>query len=280
MLRTTLRFILLSILAGFPAAVAGQDPCAPAELAVGAAAGLPGAEVAVDVSGGVSCEVTGFSLAVGYDGSRLHFDRAEPAPFLLSHAGDQLYFYQEGSDAGGYIALGAIFDLSFPLTVPPVSIEAGTVLAKVVFRIDDQAAPGEAALLNRSRTYGAGNPVANIFSGRPGEPPVEPALVDGAVTIEPVPPERRFLRADANGDLSVDLADGVFILDYLFLGGERPACLRSADANGGDEVDIADAIYLIFYLFLGQAAPPSPFPACGPPPGPGVQTCDSYPDCG
>ena len=72
-----------------------------------------------------------------------------------------------------------------------------------------------------------------------------------------------FIRGDANDDGSIDITDGVFILDWLFAGGSEPGCLSAADANDNSSVDLSDAIYTLGFLFLGGRAPGEPFPGCG-----------------
>lgn len=86
-----------------------------------------------------------------------------------------------------------------------------------------------------------------------------------------------FRRADANGDSNVDLSDAVYILSYLFLGAEPPACAEGADTNGNGDVDITDGIYLLTALFLGGPVPPAPYPDCGFFSGEGSLGCETYP---
>ncbi len=54
---------------------------------------------------------------------------------------------------------------------------------------------------------------------------------------------------DANGDLSVNLADAVHILSYFFAGGAESPCMKAADANNDDSVNIADAVTVLTYFF-------------------------------
>ncbi len=65
-----------------------------------------------------------------------------------------------------------------------------------------------------------------------------------------------FLRGDANGDGVINVADAMYIINYLFTGGPAPDPLEAGDANCDGTVNIADAMHLINYLFAG-----------GPPPG-------------
>ncbi|NCF99452.1 MAG: hypothetical protein GWP39_08085 [Planctomycetia bacterium] len=71
-----------------------------------------------------------------------------------------------------------------------------------------------------------------------------------------------FIRGDANEDLSINLADAVQILQYLF-GGQAISCLESANANSDASLDLSDAVYLLLHLFSSGAAPGAPHPACG-----------------
>ncbi len=74
--------------------------------------------------------------------------------------------------------------------------------------------------------------------------------------------EQNFVRGDANGDMSVNIADAVKILDYLFLAGST-SCRDALDVNGDGTIAIGDPIYLSSYLFLAGPPPPAPFPDCG-----------------
>ena len=76
-------------------------------------------------------------------------------------------------------------------------------------------------------------------------------------------PSLEFLRGNANGDGSVNIADAVFLLAYLFQAGAEPPCMASGDANGDGAVNIADAVHILSYLFQAGAEPMAPFPECG-----------------
>ena len=69
------------------------------------------------------------------------------------------------------------------------------------------------------------------------------------------------LRGDSNSDRRVDISDGIFTLEWLFLGGGPPRCRDEADANDDGVVDIGDPISTFGTLFLGESsiAPPFPF---------------------
>jgi hypothetical protein len=71
----------------------------------------------------------------------------------------------------------------------------------------------------------------------------------------PPPPAARFVRADANLDGKLDLSDGVFILGFLFTGGQKLRCDDAADVNDDGRVDISDASALLNFLFRGGKLP-------------------------
>ena len=82
------------------------------------------------------------------------------------------------------------------------------------------------------------------------------------------PGDTQFERGDSNQDLGFDLADAIFILQWLFQGGAMPDCLDAANTNGDNQVDLGDAIYALNHQFQGAAPPPYPYPGCNPAPTP------------
>lgn len=251
-----------------------QDPCDPKQINVGRAEGVAGRSVEVEVTGVVSCEVTGFSFAVGHAGGILRFVGAAPGQFFVDHAGADLSFQGIGYNAEGYALIYCLFDISNPITVPPTAIPQGTVLATLTYEILESAQEGETPLLNRTRTYGSPNPISNIYSGKPGDAPIEPQLADGLVAILTGEPEGEFLRGDSNDDGELDISDPVYTLNFLFLGSTTPACEDAADANDDGEMDLSDAIWMLSFLFQGGPAPPAPGPFLrGPDPTPDGLGC-------
>ncbi len=103
----------------------------------------------------------------------------------------------------------------------------------------------------------------NPTAGDPESPDMNPKIA--GITVRPPPlPGTRFVRSDCNADDATNIADAVFVLEYLFARGPTPPCLDAADANDDEGINVADAVYILQYIFLGGARPPPPFPACGP----------------
>lgn len=84
---------------------------------------------------------------------------------------------------------------------------------------------------------------------------------DGNLTPDECQPQ--FRRADANGDNAIDIADGIYILLYLFDGGPIGPCESGMDANDDGTVDVTDAVAVFIYQFEDGAPPPPPFENCG-----------------
>lgn len=63
-------------------------------------------------------------------------------------------------------------------------------------------------------------------------------------------------RGDANGDGVINIADVMYMINYLYRSGPPPISFEASDANCDDDHGIPDVVYLINYLFR-----------CGPPPG-------------
>ncbi|MBI4587065.1 MAG: IPT/TIG domain-containing protein [Planctomycetes bacterium] len=85
-----------------------------------------------------------------------------------------------------------------------------------------------------------------------------------------------FIRGDANNDGSVDVSDGIVILEDQFLGKAAAAPCRDAlDANDSGDIDISDPIYLLTALFIGgdPIKPPYPQPGLDPTPEDKLPSC-------
>ncbi|MCZ6796195.1 MAG: hypothetical protein O7J95_21500 [Planctomycetota bacterium] len=72
----------------------------------------------------------------------------------------------------------------------------------------------------------------------------------------------RFVRGDADSNGSINLTDGIVILNFLFLGQDPPACLDAADTDddGGARPSLTDAVIVFAWLFSGGAPPSAPTP--------------------
>mgnify|MGYP001447011623 FL=1 len=86
-----------------------------------------------------------------------------------------------------------------------------------------------------------------------------------------------FDRGDCNDDGLFDIADGITLLNNLFLSGDVP-CDDACDGNDDELKDIADPIYILAALFNNGPMPPDNG-SCGPDPTEGALGCDSFDSC-
>ena len=103
------------------------------------------------------------------------------------------------------------------------------------------------------------------FSETPAIPiGADPERGPGAVhVVYGLPPNVPFVRGDSTFEGAIDISDAIFILSYLFTGGEAPACADAADVDDTGDLVLTDAIYLLSHLFLGGRAPLPPYPEEG-----------------
>ena len=76
-----------------------------------------------------------------------------------------------------------------------------------------------------------------------------PSFTAGARTYE------SFLYGDINADCSRNIADVVYLINYIFTHGAAPLPANAGDVNGDCSIDIADAVYYIGWIFSGGPEP-------------------------
>ena len=78
-----------------------------------------------------------------------------------------------------------------------------------------------------------------------------------------------FSRGECNNDGGFDLADAIFLLNFLFVAPPATlACADACDANDDESLNIADPIAMLNALFPAGPPPglPAPYEECGPDP--------------
>ncbi|MFQ5653560.1 MAG: hypothetical protein ACE5GW_02370, partial [Planctomycetota bacterium] len=92
-----------------------------------------------------------------------------------------------------------------------------------------------------------------------------------------------FLRGDCNSDGSVDIADAIHFLGFLFppsvIDANGISCRDGCDTNDSGSLDVADAVFLLSHLFAGSGPPPTPYPLCGTDPTSDGLGCAVYNAC-
>ena len=70
------------------------------------------------------------------------------------------------------------------------------------------------------------------------------------------PPQCEGECGDANKDTKVNVSDAVFLINYVFSGGDEPRPVKACgDVNNDTKVNVSDAVYLINYVFSGGNPP-------------------------
>lgn len=85
-----------------------------------------------------------------------------------------------------------------------------------------------------------------------------------------------FWRGDCNSSGSLDLADAIASLYYLFGLANLVTCVDSCDVNDSGAVDIADTVYFLGGLFSNGPPPLPPYPDCGEDPTVDSLECGSF----
>jgi hypothetical protein len=228
------------------------------ELVSGSGTGLLGSTVSttISVDNCTQGPLDAAQIALTYDSSILGVGSVD------NSVGAELFNVQPGG-VPGEIVIGLVMDASDPLTNQIPASPSVTTLVTIHW---DALATGTSAL---TFVDGLGNPAITngLFAGQGSI--FQPGLVNGSVTVINFNP---FLRSDCNNDALVNIADGVYGLNYLFQGGPDPFCDDACDSNDDGVIDASDMIYVFNYQFLDGPAPQAPFPVADldPTPGDGI----------
>ena len=246
------------------------------------ASATPDSMLELKASGKHPAILQGFSMALTYDTTVLTFVDATlvgtDAAISVQPQTIELFIFQTEDIAPGLsrVSLGAVADFTSPFMGQeiPASPDRFQSLARFRFRV-----PNDPALIGQSTEVkfhqGDVMQVSNSFII--GLESYVPAFIDAKVTFILAP---KFRRGYANSDNHVDISDSIFLLTYLFLGGEPPLCFASTDVNDDSRFDLSDPISLFGYLFLGGLQPKEPFDSCGIDPTPlGSLPCQESRQC-
>ena len=102
--------------------------------------------------------------------------------------------------------------------------------------------------------------------------------ITGTLSLTPYEGSQ-FIRGDVDQNDSLDLADGIGVLQFLFLN-TATTCYSSLDADDTGNVSISDAVRVLCAVFCpGAPAPAGPYPGCGVDSTDDDGTCEEYSGC-
>ncbi|MFN0057774.1 MAG: dockerin type I repeat-containing protein [Planctomycetota bacterium] len=175
----------------------------------------------------------------------------------------------------GWVGVGAVFDFVPPFAGQMLPPGNGHSILRVPVTVNGSLPIGTCPMFQLASGFGSPTPLDNlcIISGGQG---VIPFLDSGIVCVGNPPP---FRRGDTNSDTALNIADAIYLVQYIFVGGTQPSCFDAADSNDDSTVNVADVIYILNGQFSGGAPPPAPFPSCGNDPTADALGCGFYPTC-
>jgi hypothetical protein len=180
------------------------------------------------------------------------YDAAICSPMNVANDAGADFFSVQPS-AAGELVIGLIMDTSGTGATLPAS-PSNASLATITWSCDTE---GTSAL---TFTDGLGSPPSDNTLVFGQGPTYQPALIDGSLSVVNF---NSFTRGNCNNDGTVNVADGIYLLNYLFQGGAAPACADACDTDDDADIGVPDAISIFNYQFLDGPAPAAPFPAAG-----------------
>ena len=264
MSRKLMSFLLVAFVAvgmALPVSAGGGDANHIFDITPASQESFPGGNVSLSAQLTTTIDapaagVSGWSYGVCTDPASVSVDSVSNADSGTANGGGAPGFESLTIDAGGAgWTHGVVIDLFGAVTLPP-GTAAFTMSSASCTAVGAEGTSSGADLCG---TLGS-PPVAVVVvvSGAS----IAPTTNDGTINIVEVPPASPFIRGDSNNDGGVNIADVVWLLSELFLGGPSTDCPFADDANSDGNVDTADAVYVANYQFMGGAAPAAPFPGC------------------
>jgi hypothetical protein len=233
-------------------------------------AGLEDGRAVVTVLGSSTIPVEGIQFSVCHDATRLTADTPSiwglDVQALNEGEGPQ---YLKINQPEGRVDFFMI--INYPSPAPAILDPGAWSLLSIPYRQVSGAPTGKTTL-----TICQDFVVAAFSDDKGGE--IFPETDSKDLVIGDAP-AARFIRGDVDADGHIDITDPILLLGHLFTGRPAPRCQAGADIDDSDALDLADGIYSLEYQFLSGPPPAGPFPGCGEDPSPGSLDCTGGSGC-
>lgn len=232
----------------------------PCELTMSLAAKTQ-TSVAVSLETGENQAVTGFSFGIADDNANIIVASIDAGAASTAVMGGAQPEYFKATVVNGGATLGCVFSLGAQVKALPACTPNQEIA--VVNYINTGAA---AATANVTLSGTLGTPAVPVVVDVDGVS-FDPTVGAGVSITVPGGATPPFVRGDVNQDHKLNVSDGVAIARYVFgLGSQKAkidACKDSADADDSGTINAADALWVLNYLFTGGPIVKAPYPACG-----------------
>jgi len=214
-------------------------------------AGYTGDSVAIPVYLRSDTALEGFSCAFQFDSDDIEITSVDITGSVIdpSWGNFQYNTYPHFSSDYGKVNMGWCENPPF---VTPIPVQDSGLL----FTMCAQIPMGTGAQIVDFDTTSSfvTNPAIEFILSPVGGGTIKPNYIDcGTADLIILAPNT--ICGDANGDLTVNVSDAVYIINWVFVGGDPPVPLACGDANGDCNVGVSDAVYLINYVFVGGNPP-------------------------
>ena len=203
------------------------------------ASGVPGSEVVMSINLRNSQELSKLTIPFRFDSSpfvvldsatlgdrTLYFEHFELVGFIPS---SNSYAYELRADDGG--------------GRPPLAAGDGEIM-QLHFSIDALAPIGTTIVVDTTSSLEMLEVTSEFLV-------YAPAVIEGTLEVT------GGVRGDVNGDLEIDIADLIYLIDYMFTGGPPPVSEMAGDVDASGQIDISDLVYLVDYMFNEGPPPPA-----------------------
>lgn len=260
-----------SILIGQPASAPPSGGFTLTAANVGA---MPGTSVQVPIELDNDQGVQAFSFGVQYDPTDVSLLAVLPgAEIDATNCGAGADFFGVNLFPNG-ATVACVVSIGPPFTTRELRIAGDNEVALLGFSVSPSATMGTP--IDFVDTLG--NPTVGIELTVDAQA-VAPATTSGSISLGGAAGD--FQRGDCNNDGTNNIADGIFLLGFLFpQGPPNPLdCQDACDTNNDGSLNIADAVLLLDSLFgMPPAVLPGPV-TCGADTGGDILDCTGYSNC-